>query len=142
MLLILGIMDRPETAHTCGKICDFEPPSSLQQIPNSATPEILFLGPYALDLPFLKAYLQKFPYLRLLNDVILRSFCSVRTMYSTGNPIKLYTLKLLFQGDFTPKNLIHFWQSLLKENHQKSPCPAILQFAKKELCSTTRKREP
>ena len=81
---ILIHSDRAETAHACAKTLNFEP-FKLPATDSNIWQHLIFcsFGLKVLVLSYQKAYLSKhFPYLRLLDDVILRSFCSV--MHSKG----------------------------------------------------------
>ena len=71
LILCIYITGRAETTYTCTKTRNLELPlAPCNRSQTFATPGIFFLG-------FIYSY-TTLPYLRLLDDVILRSFCSVR----------------------------------------------------------------
>ena len=74
-----GITDRAETVDACVKICNLEPPKLCATAPK-IWQHLIFcsLGLKLLIYHFKKLIIKTLPYLRLVDDLILHSFCPVR----------------------------------------------------------------
>ena len=105
----LCLDNRAETAHACAKTHNVEPSCSLQETPNLGnTPYFL---PRALNSWVIiskSLSVQTFPYLRLVNDVILRSFYSIIYIIMQRAGLEL-SIALLQH----PLHASSYWQTIL-----------------------------